>query len=298
MAAAALARGVAEPQRADFSRARAGPSLCRPAACCRAPIGAPQPRLILFLLLSDMLELHACSIAAKPCEPRLHERLLSSADISLKRVDGLFEPLDNNDVSTVKDLARLAAATTIQWWRRLHISDDEKPQATDVQGATPSARAPAGDQEGTVPALISSKSPTRHGCQANGALDGSNISSCAKDAGLDSSLCSRAQYLAAVTIQRAALPFITRRLSAAIAQLRVRYAAASSLGQTDILFQLAQRASGPTIVTEHTGKAAAGQMRGGEAASRASAKRRRACDSWSETDSGDVDVEPGADDLF
>ena len=114
VAAAALARGVAEPQRADFSRARAGPSLCRPAACCRAPIGAPQPQLILFLLLSDMLELHACSIAAKPCEPRLHERLLSSADISLKRVDGLFEPLDNNDVSTVKDLARLAAATTIQ----------------------------------------------------------------------------------------------------------------------------------------------------------------------------------------
>ena len=161
-----------------------------------------------------MLELHACSIAAKPCEPRLHERLLFSADISLKRVDGLFEPLDNNDVSTVKDLARL-----------------------------------------------------------------------------------RAQYLAAVTIQRAALPFITRRLSAAIAQLRVRYAAASPLGQTDILFQLAQRASGPTRVTEHTGKAAAGQMRGGEAASRASAKRRRACDSWSETDSGDVD-ECGADDDY
>ena len=244
-----------------------------------------------------MLELHACSIAAKPCEPRLHERLLSSADISLKRVDGLFEPLDNNDVSTVKDLARLAAATTIQWWRRLHTSDDEKPQATDVQGATPSARAPAGDQEGTVPAIISSKSPTRHGCQANGALDGSNISSCTKDAGLDSSLYSRAQCLAAVTIQRAALPFITRRLSAAIAQLRVRYAAASSLGQTDILFQLAQRASGLTMVTEHTGKAAAGQMRGGEAASRASAKRRRACDSWSETDSGDVD-EAGADDDY
>ena len=115
---------------------------------------------------------------------------------------------------------------------------------------------------------------------------------------MDSSLCSRAQYLAAVTIQRAALPFITRRLSAAIAQLRVRYAAASSLGQTDILFQLAQRASGLTMVTEHTGKAAAGQMRGGEAASRASAKRRRARDSWSETDSGDVDVESGADDLF
>ena len=243
-----------------------------------------------------MLELHLCSIAGKLCEPRLHERLLSSADISLKRVDGLFEPLDNNDVSTVKDLARLAAATTIQWWRRLHISDDEKPQATDVQGATPSARAPA-DQEGTVPAIISSKSPTRHGCQANGALHGSNISSCTKDAGLDSSLYSRAQCLAAVTIQRAALPFITRRLSAAIAQLRVRYAAASSLGQTDILFQLAQRASGLTMVTEHTGKAAAGQMRGGEAASRASAKRRRACDSWSETDSGDVD-ESGADDDY
>ena len=103
--------------------------------------------------------------------------------------------------------------------------------------------------------------------------------------------------LAAITIQRAALPFITRRLSAPFAQLRVRYAAASSLGQTDILFQLAQRASGPTRVTEHTGKAAAGQMRGGEAASRASAKRRRACDSWSETDSGEVD-ESGADDDY
>jgi len=208
--------------------------------------------------------------------------LLSSADISLKRVDGLFEPLDNNDVSTVKDLARLAAATTIQWWRRLHISDDEKPQATDVQGATPSARAPAGDQEGTVPALISSKSPTRHGCQANGALDGSNISSCAKDAGLDSSLYSRAECLAAVTIQRAALPFITRRLSAAIAQLRVRLAAASSLGHTDTYTQTAQRTSGPTG-TEHTGKVAAGRMRGGKVASRASVKRRCACnetDSW------------------
>ena len=34
---------------------------------------------------------------------------------------------------------------------REHTSEDEKPQATDVQGATPSARAPAGDQEGTVP---------------------------------------------------------------------------------------------------------------------------------------------------
>ena len=89
---------------------------------------------------------------------------------------------------------------------REHTSEDEKPQATDVQGATPSARAPAGDQEGTVPAIISSKSPTRHGCQANGALDGSNISSCTKDAGLDSSLYSRAECLAAVTIQRAALP--------------------------------------------------------------------------------------------
>ena len=63
------------------------------------------------------------------------------------------------------------------------------------------------------------------------------------------------------------------------AQLRVRYAAANSLGQTDILSQLAQRASGPTRVTEHTSKAAAGQIRGGEVASRASAKRRRACDS-------------------
>ena len=83
----------------------------------------------------------------------------------------------------------------------------------------------------------------------------------------------------------------------AIAQLRVRYAAASPLGQTDILSQLAQRASGLTMVTEHTGKAAAGQMRGGEAASRASAKRRRACDSWSETDSGDVD-ESGANDDY
>ena len=54
------------------------------------------------------------------------------------------------------------------------------------------------------------------------------------------------------------------------------------------------------MVTEHTGKAAAGQMRGGEVASRASAasaKRRRACDSCSETDSGDVD-ESGADDDY
>ena len=178
---------------------------------------------------------------------------------------------------------------------REHTSEDEKPQATDVQGATPSARAPAGDQEGTVPAIISSKSPTRHGCQANGALDGSNISSCTKDAGLDSSLYSRAECLAAVTIQRAALPFITRRLSAAIAQLRVRLAAASSLGHTDAYTQTAQRTSGPTG-TEHTGKVAAGQMRGGKVTSRVSAKRRRACnetDSWSDSD--DVD-QPGADD--
>ena len=177
---------------------------------------------------------------------------------------------------------------------REHTSEDEKPQATDVQGATPSARAPAGDQEGTVPAIISSKSPTRHGCQANGALDGSNISSCTKDAGLDSSLYSRAECLAAVTIQRAALPFITRRLSAAIAQLRVRLAAASSLGHTDTYTQTAQRTSGPTG-TEHTGKVAAGQMRGGKVASRASAKRRRACNetgSWSDSD---VD-QSGADD--
>ena len=87
---------------------------------------------------------------------------------------------------------------------------------------------------------------------------------------------AEALNLAAITIQRAALPFITRRLTAAIAQLRVRLAAASSLGQTDILSQLAQRASGPTRVTEHTGKAAAGQMRGGKAApSAASAKNRR-----------------------
>ena len=91
--------------------------------------------------------------------------------------------------------------TTIQLWRRytvrrrrLHAGDDEKTQATDVQGATPSARAPAGElQEGTVPAIIhSSKSPTRHGCQANGTLDSSNISSCTKDAVFDSS-----QYLLA-----------------------------------------------------------------------------------------------------
>ena len=82
--------------------------------------------------------------------------------------------------------------------------------------------------------------------------------------------------LAAITIQRAALPFITCRLTAAIAQLCVRLAAASSLGQTDILSQLAQRASGLTMVTEHTGKAAAGQMRGGKAAtSAAGAKNRR-----------------------
>ena len=188
-----------------------------------------------------------------------------------------------------------ATGSNLQWWRQLHTSDDEKPQATDVQGATPSARAPAGDQEGTVPAIISSKSPTRHGCQANGALDGSNISSCTKDAGLDSSLYSRAECLAAVTIQRAALPFITRRLSAAIAQLRVRLAAASSLGHTDTYTQTAQRTSGPTG-TEHTGKVAAGQMRGGKVTSRVSAKRRRACnetDSWSDSD--DVD-QPGADD--
>ena len=49
--------------------------------------------------------------------------------------------------------------------------------------------------------------------------------------------------LAAITIQRAALPFITCRLTAAIAQLRVRLAAASSLGQTDILSQLASPTS-------------------------------------------------------
>ena len=87
---------------------------------------------------------------------------------------------------------------------------------------------------------------------------------------------AEALNLAAITIQRAALPFITRLLTAAIAQLRVRLAAASSLGQTDILSQLAQRASGLTMVTEHTGKAAAGQMRGGKAAtSAAGAKNRR-----------------------
>ena len=90
------------------------------------------------------------------------------------------------------------------------------------------------------------------------------------------------------------LPFITRRLSAAIAQLRVRLAAASSLGHTDTYTQTAQRTSGPTG-TEHTGKVAAGQMRGGKVASRASAKRRRACNetgSWSDSD---VD-QSGADD--
>jgi hypothetical protein len=67
------------------------------------------------------------------------------------------------------------------------------------------------------------------------------------------------------------LPFITRRLSAAIAQLlRVRLAAASSLGHTDTYTQTAQRTSGPTG-TEHTGKVVAGQMRGSKVASRASA---------------------------
>ena len=98
------------------------------------------------------------------------------------------------DLPQLPCAAWVAAATTIQraWQRRLHTSDDEKPQTTDVQGATPSARAPAGDGEGTVPAIISSKSPTRHGCQANGALDGSNISSCTKDADFDSSLYLRA----------------------------------------------------------------------------------------------------------
>ena len=100
--------------------------------------------------------------------------------------------------------AWVAAATTIQhaWWRWLHTGDDKKPQATDVQGATPSARAPAEDQEGTVPAIISSStSPKRHGCPANGTLDGSNISSCAKDADLDSSL-----YLLAHLATRPWLP--------------------------------------------------------------------------------------------
>ena len=102
--------------------------------------------------------------------------------------------------------------------------------------------------------------------------------------------------LAAITIQRAALPFIIRRLSAAIAQLRVRLAAASSLGHTDTYTQPAQRTSGPTG-TEHTGKAAAGQMRGGTVASRASATRRRACNetnSWSDSD--DVDQSSADDD--
>ena len=83
--------------------------------------------------------------------------------------------------------------------------------------------------------------------------------------------------LAAITIQRAALPFITRRLSAAIAQLRVRLRC-GQLARTNRhpLTELAQRASGPTRVTEHTGKAAAGQMRGGKAAtSAAGAKNRR-----------------------
>ena len=72
------------------------------------------------------------------------------------------------------------------------------------------------------------------------------------------------------------LPFITRRLSAAIAQLRVRLAAASSLGHTDTYTQTAQRTSVPTG-TKHTGNVVAGQVRGGKVASRASAKRRRAC---------------------
>ena len=86
------------------------------------------------------------------------------------------------------------------------------------------------------------------------------------------------------------------RLSAAIAQLRVRLAAASSLGHTDTYTQTAQRTSVPTG-TKHTGNVVAGQVRGGKVASRASAKRRRACDSWSETDSGEVD-ESGADDDY
>ena len=58
-----------------------------------------------------MLDLHSCSIDGKLCEPELREWLLSSADISLKRVDGLLELLDDNDVDTVKDLARLATMT-------------------------------------------------------------------------------------------------------------------------------------------------------------------------------------------
>ena len=42
-----------------------------------------------------MLDLHSCSIDGKLCEPELREWLLSSADISLKRVDGLLELLDD-----------------------------------------------------------------------------------------------------------------------------------------------------------------------------------------------------------
>ena len=137
VAAAALARGVAEPQRADFSRARAGPSFCRPAACCRAPIGAPQPQLILFLLLSDMLELHACSIAAKPCEPRLHERLLSSADISLGCAPCLLR-------SAIAFSARRALAAGI---RRSTCSAAE---ATYVQRCDDQ---PAADPPGVLPRL-------------------------------------------------------------------------------------------------------------------------------------------------
>ena len=52
--------------------------------------------------------------------------------------------------------------------------------------------------------------------------------------------------------------------------------------------------SGPTRVTEHTSTAAAGQIRGGEVASRASAKRRRACDSCGQTRTTSTSREPAA----
>ena len=169
---------------------------------------------------------------------------------------------------------------------REHTSEDEKPQATDVQGATPSARAPAGDQEGTVPAIISSKSPRGTGARLM-APSMAATSHPARRMPAWTPLFTRGPSASPPSpFQRAALPFITRRLSAAIAQLRVRLAAASSLGHTDTYTQTAQRTSGPTG-TEHTGKVAAGQMRGGKVASRASVKRRRACnetDCWSDSD--------------
>ena len=42
------------------------------------------------------------------CRSELREWLLSSANVHEKRVDGLLEPFDDNEVDTVKDLARWA----------------------------------------------------------------------------------------------------------------------------------------------------------------------------------------------